>query len=68
MAMSLSPAQSVIAQVRSESRAHHALTARIADYLAAENREDACRVHVLQAEEIIAMVRESDRDLSKGCL
>ena len=33
--MSLSPAQAVIAQVRSESRAHNALTARIADYLAA---------------------------------
>ena len=68
MAMSFSPAQAVIAQVRSESRAHHALTARIADYLAAENREDVCRVHLNQAEEIIAMVRESDRELSKGGL
>lgn len=48
------------------ARADAELTTQIADYLAAENREEVCRVHVLQAEEIIAMVRESDRELSTG--
>lgn len=56
------------ADVQRQSRADAALTTSIADYLAVENREDVCRAHVIQAEEIIAMVRESDRDMRNGGL
>ncbi|WP_240233576.1 hypothetical protein [Devosia lacusdianchii] len=37
------------------------LTTEIAEYLAAEADDDMCRLYVIRAEEILAMVRESDR-------
>lgn len=55
-------------EIARQSRVDAALTTSIADYLAVENREDVCRAHVIQAEEIIAMVRESDRDMRNGGL
>lgn len=60
--MSLSPAQTIIAQVRRESRADAELSTRIADYLAAEIGEDPSHWHRVRADEIIAMVRESDHE------
>lgn len=58
--------ETITADTQRWSHANGELTTRIADYLAAENREDVGRVHVLQAEEIVAMVRESDRELREG--
>lgn len=43
------------------SRTARELVTEIAEYLAAENREDVSRVHLGQADEILAMVRERDR-------
>ena len=56
------------ADVQRQSRADCALVTQIAERLADENREDVCQSHVNLAEEFMAMVRESDRELRKGAL
>lgn len=49
------------AEVAARSERDRRLTDRVAQYLADQNNDPMCRFYSDQAEEIMAMVRDSDR-------